>query len=140
MSIEEQKRLARQSLGMWASGNQVAPEAVFATDYVNHQEPDAEGGVTAKSLAEWKALVAGYHQAFSESQVEITHQLAEGDLVATRWRFTATHSGDYMGLAATGRRVSWTGLELDRVAEGKIAESWVDWDKYGLFQALGLVD
>ena len=44
-----------------------------------------------------------------------------------------------MGLPPTGTEITWTGVQIDRFEDGKIVESWVDWDKYRLFQGLGLV-
>jgi hypothetical protein len=35
--------------------------------------------------------------------------------------------------------VTWTGVQIDRIADGKIVESWVDWDKYRLFETLGFL-
>ena len=139
MSLDDQKVLSRRALGMWASINSDLPEDIFAGNYVNHQEPDVEGGVTSKSLDAWKKLVAGYHDAFSSSKVVVLMQIAEGDLVATRWEFTATHTGDYMGRATTNKEITWTGVEIDRFEDDKTVESWVDWDKYRLFEGLGLV-
>ena len=103
------------------------------------QEPDVEGGVTSKSLDAWKELVAGYHDAFSSSKFVVLMQIAEGDLVATRWEITATHTGDNMGRVPTNKEITWTGVEIDRFEDDKIVESWVDWDKYRLFEELGLV-
>ena len=139
MSLDDQKVLSRRALGMWASINSDLPEDIFAGNYVNHQEPDVEGGVTSKSLDAWKELVAGYRDAFSSSKVVVLMQIAEGDLVATRWEITATHTGDYMGRAPTNKEITWTGVEIDRFEDDKIVESWVDWDKYRLFEGLGLV-
>jgi predicted ester cyclase len=85
MSLDAQKSLARRSLEMWASNNSDNPDEVFAQDYVNHQEPDAKGGVKSIGLAGWKDVVAENHRAFSDFQVRILMQVAEGDLVATRW-------------------------------------------------------
>ena len=139
MSADDNKALARRALEMWASGASDAPEDFVTADYVNHQEPAAVGGVKHDDVAAWKALLAGYHSAFSDSRVRILTQIAEGDLVATRWEITATHTGDYLGLAPTGRTATWTGIEIDRIANGRIAESWVDWDKYRMFETLGLI-
>jgi predicted ester cyclase len=60
-------------------------------------------------------------------------------LAATRWQFSATQTGDYLGHPPTGRRATWTGVQIDRFENGRIAESWVDWDKYRLFEALGFL-
>ena len=124
---------------MWGSNNTDKPEAVFAAAYVNHQESGAAGGVTSLDLTGWKAVVAENHRAFSDFEVRILMQIAEGALVATRWQFSATQTGPYLGHPPTGKRATWTGVQIDRFANGKIAESWVDWDKYRLFEALGFV-
>ena len=140
MSTDEKKKLSRRALEMWASQNTDRTEDIFCENYVNHQEPDVEGGVSDKSLEAWKELVSGYHQSFSDSEVLVLMQIAQGDLVATRWQFTATHTGDFMGLAPTAKRVTWTGVQIDRFEHGKIAESWVDWDKYRFLEGLGIVN
>lgn len=140
MTIDEMKRMARQSLELWASESTGRAEDVFAPDYLNHQEPAAAGGTKAVDLDGWKAIVAECHTAFSDFDVTILTQIAEGDLVATRWQFAATQTGDYLGHPPSGKRATWTGVQIDRFADGKIAESWVDWDKYRLFEALGILD
>ncbi len=124
---------------MWASGNRDVPEEVFAESYVNHQEPDAAGGVTSIDLSGWKAIVEDNHRAFADFEVRILLQVAEGDLVATRWQFKATQTGVYLGQAPTGKTATWTGVQTDRFENGKIVESWVDWDKYRLFSELGFL-
>lgn len=139
MTPDEMKRLARRSLAFWASDSTGKPEDVFAPSYRNHQEPAAAGGVEAVDLDAWKDIVAENHRAFSDFTVTILTQVAEGDLVATRWRFEATQTGTYLGHAPSGKRAVWTGIQIDRIADGKIAESWVDWDKYRLFQMLGFL-
>ncbi len=89
---------------MWASHHSGKPEDIFARNYVNHQEPDVQGGVSDKSLESWKELVSDFHKAFSNSKIRILMQIAERDLVVNRWEFTATHTGDFMGLAPTKKR------------------------------------
>jgi predicted ester cyclase len=140
MSLDHHKALARRAQALWASGNADRPDDLFTDAYVNHQESDIEGTVTALDRQAYTELVAGFHRSFSEALVEVSMQIAESDLVATRWERTATHTGYFLELPPTGQRVSWTGIQIDRFAHGKIAESWVDWDKYGLFRQLGLAE
>lgn len=140
MSLEDNKTLARRSLEMWASGKDERPEEVFAADYANHQESDIRGSVQTRDLASWKAVVRQHHDAFTDLAVRLDRQIAEGDRVATRWEFSGRHTGTFMGAAPTGREVTWTGVQIDRCEDGKIAESWVDWDKYRLFKGVGLID
>jgi len=140
MSLDAMKTLARRSLELWVGGNADNPDEVFSADYLNHQEPLAAGGAKGVDLAGWKEIVTGCHHAFPDLKVTILTQVAEGDLVATRWEFAGTQTGEYLGHPPSGKRAVWTGVQIDRVAGGKIVESWVDWDKYRMFEALGILD
>ncbi|GAB2505811.1 ester cyclase [Microbulbifer agarilyticus] len=131
------KQLSKSAVEMWAADAKV-DTAIFAPEYVNHQAPLATGGTGAIDLATWATVVNTVHGAFSDLKVEILTQIAEGDRVATHWRFYGTNSGEYLGVPATGKAVSWTGVQIDRHANGKIAESWVVWDFFTLRSQLGL--
>jgi predicted ester cyclase len=138
-ALERNKALSRRALMMWATGNQDDPGQVFTDDYVNHLEPAAAGGVKGLDLKSWKEVVDGHHRAFPASAVEILLKVAEGDLVATHWRFTVTNTGAYLDRPPSGKQVRWTGVQIDRFDNGKIAESWVSWDKYTQLEGLGLL-
>jgi len=84
-------------------------------------------------------VVRENHRAFSDFQVEILVQIAEQDLVATRWQFTALQTGVYLGHRPTGKQATWTGVQIDRSDHGKIVASWIDWDKYRLFAEFGFL-
>src|SRR5262249_27947064 len=58
--------------------------------------------------------------------------ISEGEVVALRWTATATHKGDTLGIAATHKRVTITGMCFGRVRNGKIVEGWNNWDMMGL--------
>lgn len=105
----------------------------------SYENPDAAGGRSTRDLKGWKQLLKSYHQAFSNSRVDILSQIAEDQMVATRWRVTADHTGEFAGLAPTQKRSTWTGVSTDRFENGKIVESWVNWDKYSFLEGLGLV-
>ena len=76
-------------------------------------------------------------EAFPDIEIVIDDQFAEGDRVANRWRDIGTHTGTFMGIAPTGKRVSFTGISIDRIAGGKVVESWINWDELGLLRQLG---
>jgi predicted ester cyclase len=65
--------------------------------------------------------------------------VAEADKVVVRWKSRGTHQGEFMGVAPTGRHVTFTGMRLFRIAENKIVESWVNIDERGLREQLGAV-
>lgn len=139
VSLDDEKSLSRRAIDRWASNNSDTTEDIFATNYINRQEPYAAGGTKAISLEAWRKLVREYHDAFSNSTVRVLMQIAEGDFVATQWQITATQTGSYLGHAPSDKIVTWTGVSIDRFEDGKIVESWVNWDKYSLFEGLGLL-
>ena len=139
MSLDGMKELSRRAIEMWSSNNNGRPEDLFTVDYINHQEPDVEGGSSSKNLEEWKKLVGEYHKSFSDSRVSLLRQIAEGDLVVTHWEITAKQTGDFMEISPSGTEVSWRGVSIDKVSDGKISESWVNWDKFSCLDGLGLV-
>jgi predicted ester cyclase len=133
------KATSKQLLEQWGDNTVHKSVNFIAANYLNHQMPDAAGGTSAKSLAEWKALVADFHQGFSDVKMEVLEQVAEGNYVCSRWRMTAKHTGKFGKLAATGKTTTWTGVHTDRYEDNKLVESWVDWDKFSFLEGLGLV-
>ncbi|MES0825917.1 ester cyclase [Ruegeria sp. SCP11] len=131
------KNLSRQAVEMWAAESSI-DETIFAEGYQNHQAPLATGGTGSIDLATWAGIVAENHKAFPDLKVEIFGQIAEGDRVSTHWRFFGTQQGSYLGQPASGRPVNWTGVQIDRIADEKIAESWVVWDYFTLRHELGV--
>ena len=63
--------------------------------------------------------------------------IAEGNEVAYRWTARGTQQGEFLGVAQTGKGITATGMVYFRFAAGKIAESWINWDAWGLIQQLG---
>ncbi|MEM6761568.1 MAG: ester cyclase [Pseudomonadota bacterium] len=137
MNLEANKLKSRRMLGLWAGNATDNPDEILAADYVNRQEPALPDGAHILGRARWLALVEGHRAAFPDCHVEILFQIAEGHAVATRWRFYGTNTGPYLGHAATGRHVSWTGIEIDVFRDDFIIESWVDWDRHHQLTQLG---
>ena len=101
---------------------------------------DAFDELMAPELAEeFKQNIAEIRRAFPDYAGTNVDQIAEGDRVANRFVFLGTHLGEFMGVAPTGRRVEFVGNSIDRVAEGRIVESWVELDLLGVLQQLGAV-
>lgn len=135
----DHKATSKKLLELWGDNAPHEADDYLSSDYVNHQMPDAAGGTSALSLAEWKALVKHFHEGFSDVKMELLLQVAEGDYVCSRWRMTGKHTGTFDGMEATGKTSTWTGVHTDRYEGGKLAESWVDWDKYSFMEGLGLL-
>ncbi len=74
------------------------------------------------------------HASFTQVQVVVEDLLADGDMMAWRWTLTATHSGPFAGVAPTGRRVTMTGMNIQRIAAGMVVEHWSNADQLGLLR------
>jgi len=133
------KETSKKLVESWADNAPQKTGSFLAEGYVNHQFPDPAGGTSTKTLQEWKDLVADIHNALSDLEVQVLLQVAEGDYVCSHWRATARHTGDFKDFAATGKTTTWTGTQIDRYEDGKVVESWVNWDKYCFLEGLGLV-
>jgi predicted ester cyclase len=77
-----------------------------------------------------------YQNALSNLNFTIEDILAERDRVVIRWKICGKHTGEYMGIAATGQDVMVTGIAIRRFEDGKIIEEWVEMDRLGLMQQL----
>jgi predicted ester cyclase len=86
-----------------------------------------------------KQYIATVEAAFPNYQFAIEDLLAEGDKVAVRVTSELEHRGPLMGFPPTGKRATISGIFLYRIAGGKIVESWIQSDRLGLLQQLGLV-
>ncbi len=78
----------------------------------------------SKDLRPFIAFRQALRSAFPDHRLSIVDQIAEGDRVVTRVRFEATHLQAYAGVAATGRRLSYSGVAIDRIVDGKVVEMW----------------
>jgi steroid delta-isomerase-like uncharacterized protein len=110
-------------------------EELVAPTCVNH---DPATGDT-KGPEGTRELIEGYRSAFPDLKITIEEQIAEGDLVASRWTGTGTHKGELLGIAATGKETTVTGITIEKVKDGKIVESWTNWDTLGLMRQLGVI-
>jgi steroid delta-isomerase-like uncharacterized protein len=115
-------------------GNIAAINELFASDFTGH---DTSGGTFGRE--EFREGVLDMLSAFSDRQVKIADQVVAGDKVVSRWQATGVHAGEFNGIPATGRRVSLTGISIDRIAGGRIVESWEVTDDAGLLRQLGVM-
>lgn len=137
MSAESNKALARRLMEeAFNAGNMNVVDELVAAGYVNH---DAAAPETTVGPEAAKASVAGYRAAFPDLRITVEDQIADDDRVATRWSATGTHRGELMGMTPTGKQSTVTGITIDRIVDGRIAESWTNWDTLGMLQQLGVV-
>jgi predicted ester cyclase len=124
MSTEENKELVRRFFDeRWNHGNFDVYDEMLGP------------GFDIKGEKEWARSM---YATFANGQFTILDIIAEGDQVALHWRVNATHQGDYLGVAATGKPVTFQGMTLIRIANGKIVEDIAYWDNLPILQQLEL--
>jgi steroid delta-isomerase-like uncharacterized protein len=130
------KDIARRFYEHATSGALDELQALHAEDYVHHDPSNREDIRGPEGV---RQEVSGYRAAF-DFAFTVDGQIAEGDTVATRWTWNATHRGDFRDVPATGARCSVTGTTTHRIRDRRIAESWWNWDTLGLLRQLGVVE
>ena len=96
--------------------NMAALNDLFATDFVPH-DLDAQ---------ELPAGIDGTIAAFPDLKTTVTQWVIEGDMITAMVTFTGTQTGDFLGVAPTGKSVTFSIIDIWRVQDGKIAELWHD--------------
>lgn len=129
--IEANKQLVRLwILDGWNNNrNKEVVDQVFAQDWVdgNPTFPDQPKGIEGAMY-----FVEQYRNALPDIQFNITHLIAVTDYVTFRFEATATHKGTLMGIPATGKKVTITGIVIHKVENGRFAKSWNEVDLLGL--------
>ena len=136
MSEAENKTIAQRfNEDVWGRGDEAALEKLLAPDFVDHgalpaQTPDRDGH---------KQILGVFRSAFPDLQVTTEEIIAEGDKVVSRWTARGTHQGELMSIAPTGKEVTITGIDVLRIAEGKVVERWAEGNDLEMMQQLGVV-
>ena len=114
----------------------------FMEEVLNRRQPAALGRLVdgqatdrlQSSLTLYLVLTA-----FPDFRLSVEHMIADGDTVTVLSTFTGTHQGPFMGLPPTGRGVRGRMANTFRVVDGKIVDSWQNFDPWGLIQQLGVL-
>ena len=138
MLSETNKTLSRRFFDeVWNEGKLAVVDELILKDHVNSGPGTIPGLPNGPEGA--KQFVMMYRNAFPDTHFTIDEQIAEGDKVVTRWTAHGTHKGELLGIPATGKSSTVTGISVDRIVNGKIAESWGIFDQFGMMQQLGVI-
>lgn len=109
----------------------------FASDFKRHDIgrlfPDRSGAESPKDHV--SMLIAG----IPDLRTELIDVFAEGDRVCVRYVASGTHTGVLLGRPGTGKSVRWEGVNIYRMADSKIAETWQLADALRLLQQIGVL-
>jgi steroid delta-isomerase-like uncharacterized protein len=107
----------------------------FADDFVDHVEiPAMPAGV--------EGVVARHQMLFTampDVHIAIHQIVSEGDTTAARFTITGTDTGGFMGMPASGKAVTVTGMDFMTWRDGLVVEHWGEMDMFGLLQQLGVI-
>ena len=120
MSTETNKELVRKSVEALNRGDVEGYLDCTADDHIHHGVGEFEPGDKA-ALVEFLRVASA---AFPDQQITIDDLISEGDTVLKRYTVRGTHSGEFAGVTATSKKVTFTGVTIYRVDNGKFAESW----------------
>lgn len=85
---------------------------------------------------EFKAVLARVKRAFPDLRYRVDDAVVSGDKMALRWEARGTHQGEYLGVQGSGRPISYTGITLYELRDGRIARVWVSADLLSLLRRL----
>jgi steroid delta-isomerase-like uncharacterized protein len=139
MSTEDNKALIHKWVDEVLNTRDVSDQSLayelVASDFVGHfpGQPPIEG------LEAFRQFGSLYFSAFPDLQITPEDLIAEGDKVTMRYGWRGTHQGELMGIPATGKQVKTSGISILRIANGKIAEQWDNFDNLSMLQQLGVI-
>jgi len=132
-STEADATLLRESVEAFNAGDMAKLLAVAAPDIVIHY---AEMPEPLQGRETWQQGYELVKRAFPDLKIRVDDLVAADDKVALRLTLSGTHQGEFQGIPATGRTISYVSHEFYRVADGLVAEEWICSDMASLFSQL----
>jgi predicted ester cyclase len=135
-SAEDNRVAARRWIHAFNTRDDEGEADSRTPDYVAHAPASIHSAVLDGDA--WIEFLAVFLEGFPDLHIEVQDSAADEEMVAQRILFTGTHTGPFRGLPPTNRQVRFSGLEINRMIDGKIAEHWFQLDAVTLFEQLGL--
>lgn len=128
--MSDNKKLAQQFyLNVFNDINETVAHEILAEEFKVHALPPLKPIIGVDTFL---TRVKAFHHAFPDVKYVVEDQVAEGDKVATRFSASGTHTNAFLGVDATNKKVTWTGIAIHHIKNGKIIENWVNADFLGL--------
>ena len=138
MTTQNETLAHRFHMDIFQQGNLAAADEIVAPNFILHSPglpPEMQHGPEGV-----KRFATMMRNAFpTDSQITHDDTIASGDKVVIRWRASGVQNGELFGVPPTGKRVEFSGIDVFRIADGKLVELWQNWDQLGLLQQLGAV-
>jgi len=133
MPIQDRRDLVTEYVEkVWNQGDVGALDALTTPAFAYRL-----GDQPARDRSAMRQFLAATRSAFPDWRVEIAALVVDQDMAAVRWTGTVTHHGSFHGLPPTGRRIRVSGINMYRIADGKIDEEWEQMDSLSMLRQLG---
>jgi predicted ester cyclase len=134
--LERNKLLVRNYFRAIDAGDPAALDQYISVDYVDHnpQFPNLPSGI--EGIRQGFKIALG---AWANFHHEVVDQIAEGDKVVSRMNAYAIHVGEFLGVPATHKKITMSGIAVHRIANGKLVEHWSNIDQVGVMGQLGIL-
>ncbi len=141
--LQANKDLVRRFYRAILTNDQETLPRLFAQGYQVEEvgPPSAMGGASSRSQIspDFRVRASHLHQAFGSLSLSISDLIAEGDQVVARVTITGVHRGEFMGVVATGRRVSLNAMVIFQIKDGRIAKTTELLDMLGAMRQIGYI-
>jgi len=134
MNVETNKHTVRRLYDLLNAGNVEEIQDMVTDGYDEHDPLPGQGAGRDGVLDRYSMLIDALAPQFTIEDV-----IAEGDRVVVRWMNSGTHVGEFAGIPPTGRAFSIAGIDIYRVAEGRLAEHWHVVDQLAMLGQLGVL-
>jgi len=132
MSLQENKAIVRKAIEALNKQDLSLLDDLVAPNYFDH---------TVKQGLKWyKQSLAMLFKGFPDYHGTIEDVIAEGDKVWARVTYTGTHTGEYLGFAPSGKKISYKSVTIKRIVDGKIVEGWTVNDMLDFLKQLGIIE
>jgi steroid delta-isomerase-like uncharacterized protein len=136
MSTESNKtRLQNYINTTWNQHDLSVIDDALLPEFVDHTLPPG----SQQGPAGQRAFLEAYLQGFPDTHIDLNEMVAEGDTVVLRWTATGTHTGNLMGIPASGKSMNLPGIALWRFRDGRLIECWNHFDQVTLLQQIGVM-
>ena len=133
MSLEENKKIVRKSIEVINTKDLSSIEQMVAPDFVDHTRK-MQG---SEGLKQFLFMI---YKSFPDFHLTIEDIIAEGDKVWVRLTITATHTGQFLGLAPTGKKFTEPSVWIYRIANSKIIEGWDVQDELDFYKKIDAIE
>ena len=130
--MSQAEEVLRGIYGAINSGDLGQLETYVADDYIEH----ADG---FQGVEPFRRQIAAFRAGFPDLQITVDDLLVDGDRFASRTTVTGTHTGDLMGMPATGQRISVEAVDIGRIENGMAKERWGGLNMYSMLTQLGVI-